>query len=70
MGMPVGMPIFHLYYSSSQETKGAGCSLTLCQSKEKFGLKNTSNDTRNLQTTFFVPLTSELDGSMVFVMVH
>ena len=50
--------------------KGAGYSLTLCQTKEKVGLNNTSNDTRNLQTTFFVPLTSELDGRMVFVMVH
>ena len=50
--------------------KGAGGSLTLCQTKEKVGLNNTSNDTRNLQTTFFVPLTSELDGRMVFVMVH
>ena len=54
----------------ANQAKGAGYSLTLCQTKEKVGLNNTSNDTRNLQTTFFVPLTSELDGRMVFVMVH
>ena len=50
--------------------KGAEGYLTLCQTKEKVGLNYTCNDTWNLQTTFLVPLTFELDGRMVFVMVH